>query len=191
MQQLREQVDDLPDRLAEDLDAHFEHLVLVHQDRLYRFALRLAGNPQDAEEIAQDAFVRAYQALSGYPRERRRALALRPWLYQITLNIFRNRGRRRKLQLVPLADDLTGDREQERPENVAEAEEQRRELATLVATLPERYRVAVALRHIEDLGIAEIAEVVGQPEGTVKSNIHRGIAMLRQAMDKERSEAVR
>src|SRR6266481_2632844 len=76
--------------LAADLDGHFEHLVRTYQDRLYSFALRTTGSRQDAEESTQDAFVRAYRALRSYPEDRRRAMRLRPWLYQITLNTVRN-----------------------------------------------------------------------------------------------------
>src|SRR6266851_9002814 len=86
--------------LAADLDGHFEHLVRTYQDRLYSFALRLTGSRQDAEESTQDAFVRAYRALEHYPEDRRSALRLRPWLYQITLNVVRNRVRRPALVAV-------------------------------------------------------------------------------------------
>jgi RNA polymerase sigma factor (sigma-70 family) len=183
-----EQTGELIAGLADDLDGHFEVLVRSYQDRLYRFALRLAGNPQDAEEVAQDAFVRAYHALDRYPPERIRALALRPWLYRICLNVFRNRIRRRQLQLVPLDVDIAVDGEREWPEQVAEAVERIQELEKRLAALPELYRAAVILRHIEELGIAEIAAVLKQPEGTVKSNIHRGIRLLRHAIEMERSE---
>ncbi len=179
-----DQTGDLIAGLADDLDGHFESLVCMYQDRLYRFALRMSGNPEDAEEVAQDALVRAYRALSQYPNERILALALRPWLYQICLNVFRNRVRRRTLQLVPLDGDLLSGRDRERPERLVEAAEGSRELADHLATLPERFRAAVVLRHIEELGIAEIATALGQPEGTVKSNIHRGIRLLRQEMDR-------
>jgi RNA polymerase sigma-70 factor (ECF subfamily) len=172
--------------LANDLDGHFETMVIVYQERIYRFALRLAGNSQDAEEIAQDAFVRAYRALKQYPRERVQSLTLRPWLYQICLNVFRNRVRRRSFQVMPLDGDLYAGSERERPERVAEIAEGNRELAHRLATLPERYRAAVILRHIEELGIAEIATVLKQPEGTVKSNIHRGMQQLRQTVETER-----
>src|SRR5258708_12099571 len=96
--------------LAADLDGHFEHLVRTYQDRLYSFALRLTGSRQDAEESTQDAFVRAYRALHSYPEDRRRAMRLRPWLYQITLNTVRNRVRRPMLVTVavegPVANAL-------------------------------------------------------------------------------------
>jgi RNA polymerase sigma-70 factor (ECF subfamily) len=73
-------LDDLSRALADDLDDNFERLVLTYQDRVFAFALRLTGNPSDAEEVAQDAFVRAYRALARYPSERVATLALRPWL---------------------------------------------------------------------------------------------------------------
>jgi RNA polymerase sigma-70 factor, ECF subfamily len=76
---------DMSAALAADLDGSFEQVVVAYQHRLYAFALRLTGNPQDAEEITQDAFVRAYRALATYPASRLRSLALRPWLHQITL----------------------------------------------------------------------------------------------------------
>src|ERR687883_333910 len=83
----------LAEGVAVDLDGHFEQLVLHYQGRLYGFALRLIGDPADAEECVQDAFVRAYRALRRYPSERRRALRLQAWLYRITLNVVRNNVR--------------------------------------------------------------------------------------------------
>ncbi|HXH13471.1 MAG TPA: sigma-70 family RNA polymerase sigma factor [Alphaproteobacteria bacterium] len=180
---------DLPAALAADLDGNFEQLVLTYQDRLYGFALRLAGNPQDAEEVAQDSFVRAYQALATYSGERRRTLALRPWLYQIALNVFRNRVRGRHLQLVPLDQDDEGGTWEHaadpapHPDAVLEQAELKETLDALVASLPERYRLAVILRHVQGLGYREMAAVLKQPLGTVKANVHRGLQHLRQALD--------
>src|SRR5262245_21888208 len=77
--------------LAIDLDGAFAQLVLSYQRRLFGFALRLCGSPQDAEEVAQDAFVRAYRALAAYPEDRVRTLRLGAWLTQIALNVVRNR----------------------------------------------------------------------------------------------------
>ena len=77
----------LAERLAADLDGTFEELVLAMQGPVYRFAYRWCGNAQDAEEIAQDAFVRAYRALQGYGPERIAALRLTPWLLTITINL--------------------------------------------------------------------------------------------------------
>ena len=96
------QEDTLEAALARDLDGTFERLVRDYQDRLYSFACRLARNPEDAEEIAQDAFVRAYRALKTYPAERIRALSLKAWLYQITLNTARNRFRGKRHKFVSI-----------------------------------------------------------------------------------------
>src|SRR5512141_774649 len=94
--------------LARDLDGCFERMVREYQDRLYSFAHRLSGNPQDAEEIAQDAFVRAYRAMRAYPAERIRALQLKAWLYRITLNVARNRMRGKRHNHVSI-DERDGD----------------------------------------------------------------------------------
>lgn len=175
----------MPARLADGLDAAFESMVLAYQRRLYAFALRLVGQRQDAEEIVQDAFVRAYRALTGYPAERIRALALRAWLFQITLNVARNRRRGSRPAVASLngdaerdALDLPGD-EGDWPAAHSERAEIRRELAALLLALPARYRAVVILRHVEGLGYAEIAQVTGQPVGTVKANVHRGVRLLR------------
>jgi RNA polymerase sigma-70 factor (ECF subfamily) len=180
---------DLPAALAADLAGNFEQLVLAYQDRLYGFTLRLTGSPPDAEEITQDAFVRAHRALAKYPAARIRTLALRPWLHQIALNVFRNRVRTRQLQLVSLDQgreegelEIEDDKEA-RPDTALERTQLRASLAKLVAALPERYRVAVVLRHIQGLGYEEMAVVLKQPIGTIKANVHRGVSMLRAALD--------
>jgi RNA polymerase sigma-70 factor (ECF subfamily) len=189
----------LTEALAADLDGAFEELVRGCGDRLYAVGLRLTGSPADAEEIAQDAFVRAYRALRGYEPARIRALALRPWLYRIAVNVARNRLRGKRPILLPLNGAAPDDDERifgiepadggEGPEVIAERREQGAELAALVAGLPPRYRAAVVLRHVEGLAYAEIAEALEQPIGTVKANVHRGLRQLREAL--ERNEGSR
>ncbi len=184
--------DELRRGLARDVDAAFEGVVRAYQDRLYLFVLRFTGCPPDAEEVVQDAFVRAYRALSAYPREQRATLELKAWLFQITLNVARNRARRHRPRTVPLdapdgEDSVHGYREpaaerREQPEHLAEAAEHRRELAALVAALPERYRAPVILRHVNGFSYDEVATLLGQPVGTVKSNVHRGVRLLRDAL---------
>lgn len=182
---------DLAAALATDVDGHFERLVRRYQDRLYAFALRLSGSPQEAEEIAQDSFVRAYRALARYPAARRRSLTLRPWLYQIALNVFRNRRRGPRLQLVSLEQDDEagtwdrGDDQARRPEAILERAELRETLGALLTALPERYRLAVVLRHVQGLAYREMAAILRQPVGTVKANVHRGLRLLRQALEAE------
>lgn len=178
--------DPLADALASDLDASFEPLVRAYQDRLYSFALRLCGRREDAEEVAQDAFVRAYRALKAYPADRIRGLALKAWLYRITLNVARNRLRGRRRVFVPLEawdaqDDPAG-----RPDARLESRRRRADLATLVAGLPERYRNAIVLRYVEGLRVDEVASILKQPLGTTKSNLHRAVNALRDAITESR-----
>jgi RNA polymerase sigma factor (sigma-70 family) len=169
---------ELAARLARDLDGSFEALVVAHQDRLFTIALRTSGDRHDAEELVQDAFVRAYRALGTWPAERIRDLRIRGWLTTILLNAGRNRARVRRVpttELVfdpgtePAADPLAG-------------REARDTWSRLLAGLSPAQRTAVVLRHIDGLSYAEIAEVVGRPEGTVKAHVHRGLVALRIAL---------
>ena len=168
-----------------------EELVETYQHAVFGFALRLAGNPQDAEEIAQDTFVRAYRALPGYSEEQRRTLKTRPWLLQIALNVFRNRVRTRRVATQPLELDEDDDHVplqfegnwRERPDVQAEASERRQALAAQLGALPVHFRVAVVLRHVEGMAYGEIAAVLDQPVGTVKAHVHRGTRLLRTALE--------
>lgn len=180
--------------LADDLDGSFERLVREYEDRLYSFAHRLAGNPEDAEEIAQDAFVRAYRAMKTYEPARIRALSLKAWLYQITLNVARNRLRGKRQKFVSIdARDGDGralwepeDDPGSRPDSRFEEGRRRADIASLVAGLPERYRSALILRYMEGLRLEEVAAVLKQPLGTVKSNVHRAVNALRVALSVSR-----
>jgi RNA polymerase sigma factor (sigma-70 family) len=174
-------------RLAHDLDGTFEALVRAHIDRCHAIALRTTGNAHDAEEIVQDALVRAYRALAAYDEDRIRELRLRPWLTTIVLNLCRNRARTRVVPSTPMAPLLesgwqpAADASTD-PAGIALAMADRERLAAHLAALPERYRIPVVLRHVDDLSYAELAEILGRPEGTLKAQVHRGLAMLRAAM---------
>lgn len=180
--------DESSQRLAQDLAGTFPDLVRTYQDRLFGFALRLTGSPQDAEESIQDAFVRAYRALERYPAEQRRTLQVKPWLYRITLNVVRNHVRKPTLKTVdvdgPAGAGLAMN-ERERPDALAEAAERRDRLAQAIKELPERYASAVVLRHVQGLSYAEAAEVLEQPVGTTKSDVHRGLRLLRAALERD------
>ena len=164
--------------LARDLDRGFERLVRAHQDRLYAFALALCRRPDEAEDVAQDAFIRAYRALERYPAERRRDLKPAAWLHRIALNVVRNRARGRRPQFVVLDGQLAD--ESRGPAELAELASTREDLSDRLSRLPDRYRVALLLRYAQDLTYDEIAAITRQPVGTVKSNVHRGLEMLRR-----------
>ena len=179
--------------LARDLDGHFERLVLAHQDRLYTIALRMLGEPRDAEEAAQDALVRAYRALATYDADRIRELRLRGWLATIVLNLCRTRAARRAARgPAPASIDA------ERPVRNGARAGRRREcrpgrdrrapgrpvrmggpLGGVAAGLPRRRRAPPRRRPV----LSETAAALGRPEGTVKAQVHRGIALLRTMVE--------
>ncbi len=184
--------DVLAARLATDLDGSFETLVRTHQDRLYTIAHRFLGDAHEAEDLTQDALVRAYRALADYPADRIRALRLRPWLATIVLNLCRNRVTRRRgpdarsldapasngsAPLDPPADAAVS------PAAVFDRREASRRWAGLVAALPPVYRAPLVLRHVDGLSYPEVALALDRPEGTVKAQVHRGLALLRTAYE--------
>jgi RNA polymerase sigma factor (sigma-70 family) len=168
----------LATRLARNVDDAFEALVVAHQDRLFTIAFRIGGDRHDAEELVQDAFVRAYRALSGYPSDRIRELRLRGWLTTILLNAGRNRARVKRVPTTELAFEPGS----EPAEDPLVRRDQRETWARLLADLTPAQRTAVVLRHVDGMSYAEIAAAVGRPEGTVKAHVHRGLAALRTAL---------
>lgn len=177
--------------LARDLDAEFDRLVTAHQDRLYTIALRMLGDPSDAEEAAQDAFVRAYRALATYDAERIRALRLRGWLATIVLNLCRNRASRRGHGGRPPLSLDADERPVVEPAaagTAADAAERRAAVdawSARLLRLPPAYRAPIILRHVDGLSYPEAAAALGRPEGTVKAQVHRGLGLLRTMLEAE------
>lgn len=165
-----------------DPDA-FEHLVRLHQDRIFNLAYRITGNHEDAADAAQEAFVRAYQAL---PRFRADA-AFGTWLYRIATNVALDLVRRRPrvppVELPPEhppADNAwPSDPEMEGPEAAAHHREVSRRIQAALAALPAEFRAAVVLRDLEGLAYEDVARILKVPVGTVRSRISRGRQALR------------
>ena len=177
---------DCPSRLADDLDEAFPRFLAHHHDLVYGVALRMTRRPADAEDLAQDAFIRAYRALRGYPADRIAGLHSRGWLVTIVGNLARNRARRREPVGAEL--DAAPERPAERrtePEQVVERREAGQAWRRRLDRLPDRYRRAVELRHVEGLSYPELAAALGRPLGTVKSDVHRGTRMLRDVVAAE------
>jgi RNA polymerase sigma-70 factor (ECF subfamily) len=189
----RQQID-IATLLADDLSSNFKLFVTAYQAGIYAFLVRQTGNIYDAEDIAQEAFIQAYYALVDYPAERRRALALRPWLYKIALNIFYKRLRGNRLQCVAL--DMREESEHVeiedtssfQPEIMLEHRELQYELEALLLTLPTQYRAVVNLYYFAGLNYREIADLLALPMGTVKSHLHRGVQLLRTTLATQKEQ---
>ena len=181
--------------LAFNLDMYYERLVSNYWQQLKNFVLRQMGSTQDAEDIVQEAIVRAYLALERYTPQRIQHMKLRPWLYKLTWNVYCNyMSRSKPPQSVPLdlsEDGLFLEREenwQEQPEVVFENAERKRELEALLCSLPMRYREIVNMYYFEELSHQEIAEILNAPVTTIRVYLHRGIQMLRKAVALQTSE---
>jgi RNA polymerase sigma-70 factor (ECF subfamily) len=178
--------------LVVDVDDAFPSLVDQHQDRLYTIALRMLGDPRDAEEATQDALLRAYRAMSGYDATRILDLRLRGWLATIVLNLCRNRlSRRADARRTRSLDDAKATpnepiaAESASPSPIAARRDERDAWSARLLSLPVAYRAALILRHVDGLSYPEIAAALDRPEGTVKAQVHRGIGLLRSMLDDE------
>ena len=152
-----------------------------YEGLLYSVALRLCDRPVEAEDLAAETFLRAYKALRDYGESRILELRPRSWLLTIVLNIWRNniRNASRRPRQVTVADVPERLTATAGAEELVERDESSRELTALLAQLPPSQRIAVVLRHMEGLPMADIAAVLGCPEGTAKSHVSRGLQQLR------------
>ena len=166
---------------AGDLDA-FEALVRRYQTRLVNYALAIVRDTGEAEDVAQETFIRAYRSLGRFRGES----AFKTWLYTIATNTARTalerRGHRERVGHQSLDDDAQTVTAGTVPARVPDAETTlvtRDAIDRALATLPEDLRVAVVLRDVEGLDYKEIAAVTGAPIGTVESRIFRARRRLR------------
>ncbi len=165
---------------AGDTEA-FSALVVEHQLFAYNLALRVVGNAQEAEDIAQEAFVRAWLALPNF----RGQAQFRTWLYRIVTNLCCNRVPRLRRELLAMSEEAAlqiPDETDANPAFSVEAAERRKFLHQQIEALPESYRLVVTLRFQQELSYEEIASVLSLPVGTVKTGLFRARARLRQAL---------
>jgi RNA polymerase sigma-70 factor (ECF subfamily) len=170
------------------LRARFERDVLPLLPNLYGTALRLTRNPQDAEDLVQEAYLRAYRGFAGFQE----GTNLRAWMYRILTNTFINAYRKRQREPITVQDDEIEDwylydrlgesgveasAETEVLERIPDEDVQR-----ALEGLPETFRMAVLLADVEGFSYKEIAEILDIPIGTVMSRLHRGRKALQKAL---------
>ena len=169
--------DPLAQRLATGDPGAPRDMVERHHAELYRYARTLLRDAHAAEDAVQEAFERAFVALGKYPERRTRTLSLRPWLYRIVLNVVRNVWRDGSRE-IPVSETPEPDGRFEAVPGAGADREAWMDVLGALERLPERQRVAVSLRYMEDLPYAGIAEATGWPENTCKTLVRRGIDRL-------------
>jgi RNA polymerase sigma-70 factor (ECF subfamily) len=165
----------------------YGRLVARHADRVYETVLRILRSPEAAEEVAQDAFVRAWQGLGSFRGDSR----FSTWLYTIAtrraLDVARAEKRRREREgpvdaaVLEAAPDPAASREPA----------ERRWLERVLGELDPVRRAAVTLHYLRDCPVAEVATILGMPEGTVKTHLHRARASMRAAWEQEGGRELR
>ena len=167
-----------------DLDS-FNQLVLRWERPIYALAYRVIGREEDARDVAQETFLRAFRALSGFKGQAK----FSSWLYRITLNLCRDwirRQRRTPVAQAPEGIDLvelaaaTG--ESESIEDLVSRKELGRAVAKTMAMLPEEQRTAIILKEYHGLTFQEIADLLGCPLSTVKTRLYQGLSVVRRQL---------
>ena len=167
---------DVPQGIEHSWDA----IVREHADRVYRHAYRLAGNKSDAEDLTQETFVRVFRSLDRYTPG-----TFEGWLHRITTNLFLDLVRRRaRIRFDALPDDASDKLPSPSagPEQSYHDSRLDPEIREALAALPPDFRDAAVLADLEELSYEEIADTLGIKVGTVRSRIHRGRVLLRQAL---------
>jgi RNA polymerase sigma-70 factor (ECF subfamily) len=168
---------------AGDRDA-LAPLMARHYRRVYRIALSYLRQPDDALDVVQECFVKAYQHAARWDGTAEAG----PWLARIAVNLSIDRWRRNKRRqqtFTPLAD---GDHDEalggcdDGPDRGVASRENRERLRAALASLPDRQRAVVVLRHFQEMSLEEIAQALGMSLGTVKSSLHRALHRLREGL---------
>jgi RNA polymerase sigma-70 factor (ECF subfamily) len=163
--------------------AAFERIIFRYERRVASLAMKLLGTPDDAQDAAQEVFLRAYRYLHRLNLEK----PIEPWLMRMTVNVCRNIGRRRKQRLntfseaetvEPAAMDKACD-----PYLGIVEDQERQMLRRALDSLPEKERIAITLRDIEGFSTAEVAAILESSESTVRSQVSRARVRMKDAID--------
>ncbi len=159
----------------------------MHAQYIYNLALRVVRDPQEAEDLAQEALLRAWH---GLPRFRAQA-KFSTWLYRIVTNLCYNRLPRLKREIAEMdteAEAMHLPDARQKVEDVILSDELRTHLHTAIDALPEKYRLLITLRHLQGISYTEIAQITTLPLGTVKTGIFRARRMLKEAIENYESQ---
>jgi len=176
--------DDLIQRVLTGERYHYARLVDRYRDQAFSLAMRMLRNREDAEEAAQDAFVRAFKALGTFERKAR----FGTWLYKIVYNVCLTRIERKddtEIRSFDDADELHGTGSPISDVSGFESKDLIEFIRTTIDTMPQKYSVILTLFYLQDLTHDEVCGITGLPLGTVKVHLHRARVLLRELIQKE------
>jgi RNA polymerase sigma-70 factor (ECF subfamily) len=166
--------------------AAFNDIIVKYEKIVFNFAYRLTHNYDDASDIAQDAFIRAYNAISTF----RGDSAFSTWIFRITTNVFLDDRKKKKAHPQQSLDEFATQEDQREgmqvedpgptPEDIVTLSERQHTLVRAIQTLPEHHKAMVVLYHLHQKSYDEIAEVFDVPIGTVKSRLNRARLALKE-----------
>ena len=184
-------VEKLADEVLVSLTIHgnkdaFCEIVTRYQKQIYSLAYRLTNNPDDAQDLAQEAFSKIYLVLSKYDPGR----PFFPWMYKVAANVFysklrsgRNKPQEVSLDKVIDFSPLVPSRDTH-PEEYSLVRETQELVQRAIAELPENYRVPIVLRYLEELSYKGISEVMGLPVTTIETRLYRGKILLQKRLER-------
>jgi RNA polymerase sigma-70 factor (ECF subfamily) len=157
--------------------AAFDVLVRRHTPRAYALAIRILGDADDAEDLVQNAFIRALDRIASFDAER----AFAPWFFRLLLNLGLNARKAHALR-HPGPEPLDATSRDDGPDRLAERSEIRERFATALAALPPRQRLIVSLYEVDGMSSTEIADALGVTQETVRWHLHQARRVLRSAL---------
>ena len=169
----------------------FSRLIDNYKNMVYNLAYRMSNSPHEAEDISQEAFMRAYQSLAHFNP----SYKFSTWLYQITLNIIRDKYKKKDIDYVSLDTPIETDDSEfypqpadltNNPEKIISQKEDVQAIQQAIYSLPLKYREVLVLRHLQDLSYIEIANILKLPAGTVKVRLYRAREQLRKILKTSR-----
>lgn len=161
----------------------FAVIVQRYQKQIYSLAYRLTNNPDDAQDLAQEVFIKVYQVLAKYDGNR----PFFPWMYKVATNVCYTQLRRKPSQEVPLDKIIEFGPlvpvSPDGPESQFERKELQRLVHQALAELPENYRVPMVLRYLEEFSYQEIADAMDLPLTTIETRLYRGRSLLQKRLN--------
>ncbi len=161
----------------------FESIVRRFERRVLTTALRLLGNLEDAQDAAQEVFLKTHRHLGRFDQERK----FEPWLYRVTVNVCRDTWRRQTTgtaMRLEMPEQIADSQAMGNPHRRLRAEEEKQLLYRALATLPDKERSAIVLRDVEGFSTAEVADILGSSEVTVRSQVSKARVKIKKAIER-------